>query len=153
MVDQGEEERREDLTKLYAHFHASIVLGNAIRPIKMPIGNHVDSTEEKGNRNCERLDLLGQLNEATQETIIRQGFEELLKLHAEKTRIGSSISPKEAQETVISVLREVGVDNHLEGLAKQVILVMRRQANISRTPTTWSRLVSTRCGRRTSSTA
>jgi len=52
-------------------------------------------------------------------------------LHAEKTRIGSSISPKEAQETVISVLREVGVDNHLEGLAKQVILVMRRQANIS----------------------
>ena len=131
VVDQGEEERREDLTKLYAHFHASIVLGNAIRPIKMPIGNYVDSTEEKGKRNCERLDLLGQLNEATQETIIRRSFEELLKLHAEKTRSGSSISPKEAQETVISVLREVGVDNHLEGLAKQVILVMRRQANIS----------------------
>ena len=45
-------------------------------------------------------------------------------------KLGSAILPEEAKQTVISILREAGVDNHLEALAKQVILVMRRQKNI-----------------------
>lgn len=132
VIEEDEEKRRKELSKLYAHFHASLVLQNAIAPIKMTIGKNPDSPDVGGDPGppTGRLDLLGQLNESTQETIISQSYAELLRRHDDKSKIGGSVSPEEAKEIVVNVVRENGVEEDAEAMAKQVILVIRRKSNV-----------------------
>lgn len=129
VVEDAEEVRRRELSKLYAHFHASMILENAIRPIKMTIGRKTDPDAENSTQG-NRLDLLGQLSEQTQETVIRDSIEELLRLEVRKTSAGLSVRPDEAKQAVVDVLKENGVKRHLEPTAKQVMLVIRRKSNV-----------------------
>ncbi|MBX3444549.1 MAG: Helicase associated domain protein [Planctomyces sp.] len=132
VVEQGEEERRRLLTKLYAHFHASLVLENAIEPIKVRLlprpkhGPKDDAADPKTHFN-----LLGDFSEAKQEQIIRDTYEALLKLQAKKDDAGQSATPEEVKTAVVNALKENGVRKNLEPLAKQVLLLMRRKANVS----------------------
>jgi len=66
------------------------------------------------------------LIESTQESIISESFADLLRLHDDKGKTAGSVSPEEARDVVVSVLGEHGVKTHLEAMAKQVILVIRR---------------------------
>ncbi len=56
VVDQSPEERRQELSKLYAHFHASLVLHNAIRPVQLTAlkrSEPNDTSKKRGPRmNC-----------------------------------------------------------------------------------------------------
>ncbi|APZ90546.1 DEAD/DEAH box helicase [Fuerstiella marisgermanici] len=80
VVEQNEEERRRQLTKLYAHFHASLVLENAVEPVRVrlrPRPKH-GPKEEAGDPKS-HFNLLGEFSEAEQEQIIRDTYESLLK--------------------------------------------------------------------------
>ncbi|QGJ68635.1 Hypothetical protein PBC10988_2960 [Planctomycetales bacterium 10988] len=132
VVEQDEEERRRQLTKLYAHFHASLVLENAIEPIKVRLqprpkhGPKENSSDPKTHFN-----LLGDFSESEQEQIIRDTYEALLTLQTEKDDKGETATPDEVKTTVVNALKENGVRKNLEPLAKQVLLLMRRKANVS----------------------
>ncbi len=130
VVEVDEEKRRKELTKLYAHFHASLVLENAIRPIKVKVGQsgkRNGGSDERGPY----LNLLGQLSESTQESIFADSFASLVTLQAERGKHGLAVQPNEAKDAIFDALRSNGVTENLEPLAKQVILVMRRKANIT----------------------
>ncbi len=130
VVEEDEEERRAELSKLYAHFHASLVLENAIKPIKVRVGRRErNGGEDRGDRG-ERLDLLGLLSEKAQETVIRRAYEELVRLHDQKAKDGQAVRPEEAKSVIVGVLTENGVTADLEATAKQVVLVMRRKSNV-----------------------
>ncbi len=87
VVEQNEDERRAVLSKLYAHFHASMILENAIQPIKIRVGQ-TGRTTDKSEKTHGRLDLLGQLSEKVQEAILRQSSEELLRIHHDRSPAG-----------------------------------------------------------------
>lgn len=129
VVEDDEEDRRKELSKLYAHFHASMILENAIHPIKIKIGLKAETDSENGTQG-NRLDLLGQLSEHTQESVIRESFDELVRLQVEKAKTGLSVSPDQAKHVVVQVLKANGVKRHLEPTAKQVMLVIRRKSNV-----------------------
>ena len=130
VVEEAEEDRRVELSKLYAHFHASLILENAIKPIKIGMGQKGKSSEEIAEEKQPRLDLLGQLSEKVQEAILRQSYEELLRLHDDRSKEGLAVQPGEAKEVIVNVLKRNGVSADLEATAKQVILVMRRKSNV-----------------------
>lgn len=130
VVQEGEEERRAELSKLYAHFHASMVLENAINPIKVFVGRAGRAEGDGPGGGGERLDLLGRLSEKTQEAVIRQSFEGLLSLKTGKAKDGAAVRPDEAREVIVGVLRANGVADDLEATATQVVLLMRRKSNV-----------------------
>lgn len=132
VVEQNEEERRRQLTKLYAHFHASLVLENAIQPIKvrlLPRPKHGSKDDIADPR--VHFNLLGDFSEAKQEQIIRDTYEALLKLQAQRDDAGLSAAPEEVRTAIVNVLKDNGVTKNHEPLAKQVLLLMRRKANVS----------------------
>ncbi|WP_158261322.1 MULTISPECIES: DEAD/DEAH box helicase family protein [Pirellulaceae] len=120
--------QREELTRLYAHFHASLVLENALAPI-----NVMPKTQHKGTKKSEKerpTNLLGQFNEQTQEAIISDCHEALLQLHTEADSSGATVPYGDAREAMIQVLRRHGVTQNEEPLAKQVVLMLRRRVNL-----------------------
>ncbi|MEZ5943930.1 MAG: DEAD/DEAH box helicase family protein [Planctomycetaceae bacterium] len=130
VVEQDEDERRRQLTKLYAHFHASLVLENAVQPIKVrlqPRPKHAPKDKEGPKSH---FNLLGDFSEAEQEKIIRNSYESLIRLQNQKDGAGEIATPEEVRDTVIAVLKENGVRKNLEALAKQILLLMRRKANV-----------------------
>lgn len=131
LFEEEEEKRRRDVSKLFTHFHASLVLENAMRPIKVPVTRSTTDDDEEGPRRGERLDLLAKLDASAQESIFKSSYEELLKLQVEKAENGFSVRPDEAKAMILGVLRDHGVKEHLEATAKQVIIVMRRKSNVA----------------------
>lgn len=127
LVEQKDEERRRELSKLYAHFHASLVLENAIKPIKVLVPRKKKVAE---NEEPDRLDLLGKLDEKTQESIIRTSYERLIRLQDDAANTGDVVTAAEAKTAVIGVLKEHNVSCSFDAMARQVILVMRRRANL-----------------------
>lgn len=134
VVDLSEEDRRRQFTKCYAHFHASLVLENAIHPIKVQLQPKPKHRNERRPVDADRLvacNLLGEFSEAKQEAIIRDCYEGLLNLQQQKESQNSTPTPEEARKAIEEVLRNNGVDKHVVPLAKQVLLLMRRKANVS----------------------
>jgi Type III restriction enzyme, res subunit len=130
IVEDNEEERRVELSKLYAHFHASLVLENAIKPIKVCVGRKAQTTVNESSDKGDRLDLLGRLSERIQEAVISQSFEDLMRLHNQKAKEGLAVAPAEAKEVIYNVLKENGVTTDVEATAKQIVLVMRRKSGV-----------------------
>lgn len=135
VVEQNEDKRRRQLTKLYAHFHASLVLENAIEPIKvkrrtLPKNGQKDDKDDKGSPKG-YFNLLGEFNENQQEKIIQDTYGALLSLQAKKDEAGETATPEEVRTTIISALKENGIRTNLVPLARQVLLLMRRKANVS----------------------
>jgi hypothetical protein len=130
VVEVEEEKRRKELTKLYAHFHASLVLENAIRPIEVKVGQGRKMNGDSEDRG-QYLNFLGQLSESTQESFFAASFASLVGLQTDRGKHGLSVQPSEARDAIFDALRSNGITENLEPLAKQVILVMRRKANIT----------------------
>ena len=132
VVEQNEEERRRQLTKLYAHFHASLVLENAIDPIKISLRprpkHQKPSVKDTGTT---RFNPLGEYSESQQETIIRASYESLIRLHTQAEASGHTANPEQVQQTLVSTLKANGVTKDHVQIAKQVLLLMRRKANVS----------------------
>jgi len=132
VVEQDEEERRKQLTKLYAHFHASLVLENAVQPIKVRLLPRPKyCPKDKDDNSKTHFNLLGAFSEREQEAIIRHSYDSLISLQAQKDEEGEIATPDEVRSTIIDTLKENGIQENLEPLAKQVLLLMRRKANIT----------------------
>jgi superfamily II DNA or RNA helicase len=132
VVEQNEEERRRQLTKLYAHFHASLVLENAIDPIKIslrPRPKHQKPSDK--DTGTTRFNPLGEFSESQQETIIRASYESLIRLHTQAEASGHTANPEQVRQTLVSTLKANGVTKDHVQIAKQVLLLMRRKANVS----------------------
>jgi superfamily II DNA or RNA helicase len=122
-VKQDDDERRKHLTTLYAHFHASLVLQHAIRPIRIPVESKPGKNGKSGSEKTP-LNLLGQLDVLTQQSIVKDAYEGLVRLKEGKS--GESVSAAEAEQVVCDVIRRNGVESQVNELAKQVVLVLRR---------------------------
>ena len=129
ITDLNDDEQRRDLTKLYAHFHASLVLDNALAPIqipKLPSDGEGSEKEARGRP----VDLLGQYDEQTQEAIVTECHESLIRLHAKCEQEHTVVTAQQAQNAVYSVLKGYSVEDP-EPLAKQIVLLFRRRSNLS----------------------
>lgn len=130
VVEEDEEQRRAELSKLYAHFHASLVLENAIKPVKVRVGRRKHTADNEKGGKGEPLDLLGRLSEKAQEAVFAESYEGLLRLHDQRSKEGLSVQPAEAKALIVGVLKANGMTEHLDAAAKQVVLVMRRRSNV-----------------------
>ena len=125
--DQGKQ--REQLTKLFAHFHASLVLENALSPLRIPVEKHAYVQ----GRECEehRENFLGDYDFQKQAAIIRDCCEQLISLATDKAEDGEGVSSEEARQAIRKVLIEQhGIASHLDELAKQIALVLRRRKKV-----------------------
>jgi hypothetical protein len=120
--DYPKDKQRQELTRLYAHFHASLVLENALAPIKIPI--IVSRRTKEGDNRGRAENLIGAFDEATQEEILADAHGKLIEL-AES----GPIEPSQAQTAVESVLSGHGIKRHREEMARQIVLILRRRAN------------------------
>lgn len=133
-IEQDENERRRQLSKLFAHFHASLVLANAIRPICVKVGGPRKRNRKSGaekQENVNRRNLLGEFSEEQQESIIGQCYAKLIKLQVLAESSAQDVTPDEVRGTLTSVLSDHGVTENVDETAKQVLLLMRRKANVA----------------------
>ena len=126
VTDVPRDEQRQELSKLFAHFHASLVLENALAPIRVAVADN--QSDEDGHERQEPDDLLGDYDEQTQESIIRESCERLINLAAEMEERGKVVSPEDKKHVILDVLAEHGIEKHKEALARQIaLLLIRRQ--------------------------
>jgi hypothetical protein len=120
--DHPKEKQREELTRLYAHFHASLVLENALAPIKIavPPSRHSGVWDE----GLRPFNFLGEYDENTQEGILADAHERLIKLAED-----GPIQPATAQHAIESVLVGYGIKKNKNEMARQIVLLLRRKAN------------------------
>ena len=130
ITDKTPESQRKQLTTLFAHFHASLVLENALNPLRIPVqqpgnGNNATTSHSK-------VDLLGQFDSPKQEAIMRDCSEGLIRLVAAKADVGEGVSPGEARLVIEQVLTEQhGVTENQGLLAKQIVLLLRRRQDLT----------------------
>lgn len=128
ITDEGKGKQREQLTKLFAHFHASLVLENALNPLRIPVEKPADAQGREGGGQPENF--LGNYDSQKQEAIIRDSCEQLISLAADKAAMGQAVSPEDARQAIRKVLEEQhGITEHQDELAKQIMLVLRRRQN------------------------
>jgi hypothetical protein len=72
------------------------------------------------------VDLLGEYDEQTQESIVRDCSERLVLLAAETEMNGKAVTPDDAKRAITSVLDEYGIVENQGALARQVVLLLRR---------------------------
>lgn len=123
ITDHTKEKQREELTRLYTHFHASLVLENALTPIKIPVppsrkGIGQDATGRPEN-------LLSDYDLATQENILNDVHLKLINLAEQQ----GSVEASQAESAVRGVLSEYGIKKHQPQMARQIVLMLRRAAN------------------------
>lgn len=126
LIDGTKEDQRRELSKLFAHFHASLIMESAISPIRYPAQR--GSQREPGAGRP--VELLGDFDQQRQEDILSDVCERLVRLAADKEASGTAITPSEAQATVLNVLHEHGVKRNADVIAKQIILMLRRRSNV-----------------------
>jgi hypothetical protein len=129
IVDGDNENQRRDLSKLFAHFHASLVLENALVPIKVP--KQMDSAMSENDGRRRRVNMLGRYDAQMQENIIADCHDVLVRLHAEAEKTGGTVGHKEALRQISSALEARGIHEQLEPLARQIVLILRRRANLN----------------------
>lgn len=124
-VPGGGKDERLSLTTLYAHFHATLVLENALVPIRVPknYGSRSGGTRE-------REDFLGRYDEQKQSDILGDCCDALGRLIAEEEN-GGKVTHDRALEAILATLERWGIVDDLEPMAKQIVLILRRRANLS----------------------
>jgi len=128
VTDDAKNTQREQLTKLFAHFHASLVLENALCPLRIPVEKPTDAQARE--RGGQPENFLGNYDSQQQEAIIRDCCEQLILLAADKQAMGQVVSPEDARHAIRKVLEEQhGITEHQDELAKQIMLLLRRRQN------------------------
>jgi hypothetical protein len=133
VLNKGEEGQRETFSKIFAHLHASLILENALKPIKMPVQR--TSTQEGNGRdkvdseNEHAVDLLGQFDEPIQRRIEEEVSKELVHL---ASTLSGPLNWDEAGPAIETVLNRLGCAEfvgreNIVGLRDQIILLWRRR--------------------------
>jgi hypothetical protein len=128
-MSSREEEQRRNLSKLFAHFHASLVLENALVPIRVPVER--SRRGPRGEEDENQINLLGQFDAQTQEQILDECTEALLGLTTAASSGAGPVDHAEVLEEIGSVLARFDIHEHVEPLAKQIVLILRRRGNLS----------------------
>lgn len=129
VVERNEEERRYQLTKLYAHFHASLVLENAIQP--MPLRNLTKAPKNRKGKEFKKdrpHNPLGDFSESEQQSLIGNSYTALMDLQANMEAKNATASYGAMHTAVLSVLVANNVIHHKDELATQILGLMRRKA-------------------------
>jgi len=127
-TDSSKEDQRRELTKLFTHFHASLVLENALAPIKVVV--HDRKRDSEGKSRERPVDLLGNYNGQMQESILRESSERLIQLAGNMDEQGKSVTPDDAKRVITEVLKEHGIDENRESFARQIVLMLRRRQDL-----------------------
>ena len=113
------EDQREQLSRIFAHFHASLVMENALSPIRLPRAKAKGKPREK----VERVDYLGLLDSQVQVEVIGDCYNELIGLAAK-----GAFGPDDAREAIVGVLINHEVpEGSREPMARQIAALMRRR--------------------------
>lgn len=115
------EEQRQQLTTLFAHFHARLILQNAIEPIR--VRPQPGETDGNGPDEVKPIDPLSAFPEQKQEQILKVSCETLVALAAEKSKISTS----EAETVLAAKLASEFEIVAPKPLARQIVLLLRRQ--------------------------
>ena len=125
-VPVNSNDERLSLSKLYAHFHATLVLENALVPIRVP--RHYGS-RSGGAR--DRENFLGKYDEQTQAEILGDCCDSLAQLVKDEEEQEVKVTHQQALETILAVLGQWDIKDDLEPMAKQIALILRRRANLA----------------------
>ena len=133
VLSKGEEKQRETFSRIFAHLHASLILENALKPIKMPVqrgsGGDGRCPTEDGDGGEDSIDLLGQFDEPMQRLIEEEVSQTLVHLAAtHQGPLGWEVAGP-AIEAVLNRLgcsEVVGVEN-IAGLRDQIVLLWKRR--------------------------
>ena len=128
ITDGPKDEQRKCLSKLFAHFHASLILDNALAPIKMP--KYFDDGHFESGTQGRPADLLGQYDENSQESILADCCDSLISLAADCEEQNRRPTSSEARQAIVGVLKSYQIKNE-EQTAKQIVLMLRRRANLN----------------------
>ena len=132
LLDEEEEEQRAALSGLFAHFHATLVLENALSPIRLPDWGTPEG--EAGTQGCrssdreESVDFLGRFDEPMQGRIEMEVSKSLI--HLASTTSGPPVW--DAGRAIRSVLTRLGCsvvigEGNLSALRDQIVLLWRRR--------------------------
>lgn len=129
IADATKEEQRKSLSELFAHFHASLVLENALVPIRVP--KQRDCGRREDDARGRRVDLLGKFDAQTQKGIFTDCHEALSRLAAEVEGTDTTVNHEDAFREITAVLKRWEIKQNVEPLAKQIVLILRRRANLN----------------------
>jgi hypothetical protein len=133
LLDQAEDEQRATFSRLFAHLHASLVLENALKPIKLPSrrrpGSERATREGHPGGGGQPVDFLGQFDEPQQVRIEDEVSRTLV--HLAGTTEGP-LSWEAAGPEIESVLTRLGCsavigEENLPALRDQIVLLWRRR--------------------------
>ena len=134
LVHREEEAQRAELSRLFAHFHASLILENALSPIKVPVRRHADVPDREcgdapGEPEPRPEDLLGRFPEPMQVTIEEEVGKALVGLASGNP---GGLSPEVAGPAIREVLERLGCETvvgewNLDALRDQIVLIWRRR--------------------------
>jgi hypothetical protein len=133
VLNKGEDKQRETLSQIFAHLHASLILENALKPIKMPVRRGLAGENTSSADDCddhgEIIDLLGLFDEPRQRQIEEEVSKELVNLAA---TLPGPWSWQTAGPTIEAVLTRLGCaeivgSENVEGLRDQIVLIWRRR--------------------------
>jgi len=126
VADAPAEMQREQLTKLFAHFHASLVLENALNPVVVADTRCDKSRSERRSRRP-TINPLGEFDTQKQESIVRACCERLIALAAQVNE-DQFIPGTTAKEALVEVLNDdFQIADHAEEMAKQIVIMLRRR--------------------------
>lgn len=120
------DEQRQCLSNLFAHFQASLVLENAIHPVK--VGYEAKHGGKSSDR-AEYIDFLGTFDGQMQQTILEESLEALIQLAAACEARGTVVTPADARSRIIDTLEFLNIVENQGELAKQIVVLFRRRFN------------------------
>ncbi len=120
----GEDRQREACSRLFAHFHGSLILHNALNPIRVVPGRRTDGGAREGGRRDRPVDPLGCFDAQAAAGLLREATERILRHVAEDRELDWMT----AKDVLIEALTDRGAhevvgEENLVALATQIVLL------------------------------
>lgn len=127
VAEESQDERRLTLSRLYAHFHACLVLENAIKPLR-PMVKPTSDPKEPSEPKAPRSNPLASYGMDEQEEIVRQSVDAVIRLCSDN----QERTTKEVETAIVAALFAMDRvrDGDHQPLAFQVMRLMERRANV-----------------------
>ena len=123
IVDGTAESQRKQLTSLFAHFHARLVLMQAVSPIKV---GAAATSDGDGTPTEPPANLLGDYLAQEQEAMLRLCCEALIRLADAKERVAEKVTASEAERVIVGTLKQHFQVTQVHALAAQIAAILKR---------------------------
>ena len=132
ILGRGDEKHRIDYSRLFAHFHASLIFDNALNPIKVPSRTTGARDGEVGGQGP-KDDILGRFSQDRQHEIEAAVSDSLVAAAAAEEERGRELTSEKVSRCILGTLKRLKCDaeigDDLEALRDQIILLWRRRRN------------------------